>query len=139
MLNIFDSYMYLGYTKGLRPKGLKDFTLGGLTILRITESSWTIHYLKDGSRLEIPWPWIDLFEGLNVHSGDQVLHQKPEGKLEEFIFLMTSLIGSGYEILEILEKVCQIGTGEFREYVRNKHNIHLDPFTYKSLTKTIEI
>lgn len=139
MLNIFDSYMYLEYTRGIRPRGLKDYTLGGLTILRTTETSWTIHYLKDGSRLEIPWPWIDLFEGLNIHSGDQILYQKPEGRLEEFIFLMTSLLTPGSEILGLLEKICTIGTGEFRKYIKEKHGIHLDPFTYKSLTKTLEI
>lgn len=139
MLNIFDSYMCLGYTKGIEPKGIKDITIGGLIILRITGLSWTIHYLRDGSRLEIPWAWIDLFEGLGVHSGEQILYQEPKGKLEEFIYLMTSLVCPNAKVLEVLEKVCVIGTREFRDYVKENYDIHLDPFTYKSLTKTFEI
>lgn len=150
---IFKNYMDLSYSPGLRLTGkVKDIVLGGLVILRTEWIGSTVHYLQDGSSLFIPWTWMDLFTGLWVHSGDQILYNSRQeawdsGYEEAFIRLFTELIDftqgakqvDGEEFLDILSDICILKTEEFRKMLREKYSIVAEPFEYRSLHKTFEV
>ena len=150
-LEIFENFMNLGYTEGIRRTRMTDTTLGGLVILRSDYHGSTVHYLQDGSSLFIPWLWIDLFTSLYIHSGEQILFNDEidawaEGYKETFIYLFVKLVKNmtegqvnGEEFLDILSDICIIKTSEFRTMLKEKYNLVIEPFEYRSLHKTFEI
>lgn len=150
-LEIFENFMNLGYTEGVRQTRMTDTTLGGLVILRSDYYGSTVHYLQDGSSLFIPWLWIDLFTSLYIHSGEQILFNDEvdawaEGYKETFIYLFVKLVKNmtggrvnGEEFLDILSDICIIKTSEFRTMLKEKYNLVIEPFEYRSLHKTFEI
>ena len=46
---------------------------------------------------------------------------------------------NGEEFLDILSDICIIKTSEFRTMLKEKYNLVIEPFEYRSLHKTFEI
>ena len=126
-VEILEEYIGLGYTKSKR-MGLVDKALNSTTILRKQADGDTVYYLTSGDSLFIPYQWIDLFEGLYLYNGDKILFKPYYGKdyMEDFIY--TWMKYEKEESLEILTDLCIIGTGKFREWMKERYKIRFNPF-----------
>lgn len=117
----------------------KDIILGELTIARLNNKGCTIHYLSNGNSVCIPQIWIDIFTSFNVYSGAQVIHiGKGLDRVDNVIYYMLLLVVSldlkrGDEFLEILGKLSEIKTIDFREWVEEKFNINLRPIQFSGI------
>jgi hypothetical protein len=145
---ILKDYLSLIYKKDSRQEKC-DIKIKDYIILRSTGMGDTIHYLTSGLSLFLPWSWISIFKGLFYYSGDQILYSGESiDTIEEFIRLSVILqsypLGqvskvNGDKFLDTLGDLCNIGTGEFREYMLKTYDIKVEPFEYDSLKKKIII
>lgn len=150
IIELFNDFMSLEYIRRTRPDNyFSDYSLGGNRILRQLTDGDHVYYLSDGGSLFIPWPWIDLFYNLYLHSGDQILSIdcSPHNILAYFIQLfvkLQSLIIShknidGDKFLDVLSDISIIGTKRFRDYMNREYSIVLPELSYNSPTKNFNI
>lgn len=133
---------------------LRDYRLSpsDYIILRRQAGGDYIYMLCSGTSIYIPFLWVDIFSSLNTYDGDKVLKGigmwTIDDKVSGVIFLMTHLIhlvdalGSrnfGGDVIDTFNKICQIGTKEFRDWVKEGFGIDLPPLEYRSLDEFIEI
>lgn len=148
-IEIFENFMNLGYSKSNRLNRLRDSVISELIILRSTFTGDTIHYLQTGCSLFIPGDWMELFKSLYVHSGDQILYKKEpcdNDYYDNIIYLNIKLINlltgskiDGNRFLDTLGDVSNLGTEKFRKMLKNKYDLYIEPFEYRSIAKTLEI
>jgi hypothetical protein len=148
-IEIFENFMNLGYSKSNRLNRLRDSVISELIILRSTFTGDTIYYLQTGCSLFIPGDWMELFKSLYVHSGDQILYKKEPRDSDYYdniiylnIKLINILTGSkidGNKFLDTLGDVSNLGTEKFRKMLKNKYDLYIEPFEYRSIEKTLEI
>lgn len=144
--NIFTEFMSLYYQdSGVKSSSLKDITIQSGVIARYSETGCTIYYLTTGNYIRIPWKFMDLFSSLNTYSGDRILRSlEPQTDLERFIYLFTKFVGSlnnslGDSIISVLSDIIDLGTGNFREWYKNKFNKTLEPVEFFGPDKNFEI
>lgn len=150
-LELFNDFIELSYTEGIRREDILDVNLNNFNILRRTWFGYTINYLTKGTSLLIPWKWIDIFSGLYVYSGDRILFNGKElcgDYYEDFILLSIRLQEFSIETarnidgnlyLEVLSELCSLGTKKFRNLLKDKYNIDVDPFEYYSCKGDFDI
>lgn len=148
-IEIFEDFINLGYNKSTRLNRLRDRVVSELIILRSTFAGDTVYYLQTGCSLFIPGDWMELFKSLYVHSGDRILYKKePEDNnyYDSIIYLNIKLINiltgskiDGDKFLDTLGDISNLGTNKFRKMLKNKYDLYIEPFEYRSTTKTLEI
>lgn len=139
MQNLIREFIELGYTPVARgPAKAQDTILGPYIVGRLDKNGYMIYYLFSGVSIRIPWKWIDLFGQFFVHSGHKVEHMGlGENSLDNFIYWMTKLqqnLMTKKDILETIEKICGIGTKEFRKTI-----LDLPGIEYSEKNRQIEI
>lgn len=143
---LFSQFLKITVPSPLDLSREKDIVVGDFIIARLNSDGCCIHYLKKGDKLEIPKEWLDLFSSFNVHSGAQCIHLKDKGgdAIDKVIYYM--LLTITYldlerkdGLLNLLGQIGEIGTGDFRAWVKEEFDIELKPFLYTSLYKIIEI
>lgn len=149
--DIFSDFYRLSYkdSPSTFTQGFNDYFISTYIILRKCESGDYIYYLTTGSSIYIPIDWINIFSALEVYDGNRILkgyYQNSDDKISELCYLMTNLIylinslvvkKTGNDILNTLEKICVIGTGDFRNWVVKEFNLILPQFEYRSLEEDI--
>lgn len=121
-------YLSLGYKVGNRSIGLKDKLINPTTLLRSTKEGDTIYYLTSGNSLFIPYHWIDLFDGLYLYNGDQILFTPYLGKdyMEDFIYVWMKF--EKEKSLDSLTDLCILGTEKFRTWIKDTYKVKFYPF-----------
>lgn len=151
IFELLDEFLSLGWywdRKRELEKNLKDLQLYPGVWLRKYKGNWTIEYLPVGSRMEIPSPWPAIWSEFCVWGGSRVMDWSEEVDIEEikdnkllyfcytFFKLVTYIeqelcnaspeFGNMWE--EEMEKLCEIGTKDFREWIEQEHNLKLQPW-----------
>ncbi len=145
--DLFKEYLTLGYTPGESRKTFRDVDLGNYIIARETRRGYVIHYLFNGTRIEIDWEWVEVFEEFNVWRDNRDL--VAEDGLETFILSFSRLVDSLFtskpdsDTLEILGDICQLGTKRFKKWLEEEEFFELKeklkPIKYISLEKSFEL
>jgi len=150
--DIFREFINLGYKSGTLPSKDRDIHVKDLIIMRIGNSYLKILYLFNGSCLNIPWSWIDLFSSLNTWGGDRILFQCQEERenpianfIEDFINIAASTSCSrvSSEFLDWMSDACEIGTRVFKDWCIREGFFEVEkklgPFEFVSIDKNLEI
>ncbi len=147
MKEIFKEYLTLSYEPRESFITLRDLDLGNYIIARETRRGYSIFYLFNGSRVEIDWEWINLFNGFSIWKGDRDL--EAEDSLENFILCFSHLVDAlstskpDSDTLEVLGDICQLGTKRFKEWLKEEGFFEVEeklkPIEFISLEKSFEL
>lgn len=145
--DLFSEFLTLRWEKENKNINIhtRDLVLADYIIARLNNSGCTIHYLTNGNRVIIPKPWLDIFSALSVYTGARIIHIKDTGdEIDNLIYYMLLVIvyldlGRGEDLLKVLGKICEVKTTKFREWLKDSHNIELEPLQFISVDNTISI
>ena len=132
---------------------LKDLYLGPYILLRDYGSETTINYLYCSDKIIIPNEYFRMFVSFDIIEGNRLGHLiKSETEeineydkfIKEFVifvrFIQNKLAySSGPESLEKLLDICEIGTKDIREFLKEYLDIELPPWSFENLVEEIEI
>lgn len=126
-------------------KGIINVFLGKDMFYRETGRYGVIWYLRGAGYVKIPVGWIRIFRSLDVYGGEKVLYTDLTGldKLDLFIVGLLKFVRSLDIQLEssadLFNTLCSIGTGRFREFLRDSDLPDPGPWTYEEPGKTLEL
>jgi len=140
---IFKEFMVLNYIgkKVTYSPEFKDIDLGNYRLLR-KNYTYEIIYLTNGTTITIPKDLIDIFNSLNTLEGSKFFYKldinKISGNIEQLIYnflLLIYAINSGKtdKILDIVVKICELGTKNFRAWCKEEFDIELEPIKLNSM------
>lgn len=151
ILELFDEFLYLSWgrdKKKEQAEPLRDVELYSYVFLRKYKGDWMIEYLPVGTRLKIPAPWSSMWSEFFVWGGSQVqdwINSVREEEIKKsgllyFCYTMFKILsyieGEIYRVIsdfetkweEEITTIINLGTGEFRTWCKEEHNIILDPW-----------
>lgn len=156
---LWSEFLSLGW-EGNDPKStwntsLVDLQLFPKIFLRRWEGAWIIQFLPFATKLIIPAPWPLMWSEFNTWSGGSMVEllksKLPiKSKVEYFgriwfgivSHIERKLCGSPeFEKIweEELGKILTLGTRDFRTWMKEEHNIKLEPWIYENLEERKEI
>lgn len=146
---IFSEFINLSYTPS-KTRFFRDFKISECIICREDENGYTIIYLYNGTRFNIPWEISDIFSSFNVYLGSRIeyLSKNSKDNIDNTIRLLTQLfiyLGNrlhnvqGQEVLDILGELSLLSTEDFRDWYNKEFKIELKPLRFLSLLNDIEI
>ena len=141
--DLFFDYYYLdsinlSHTHSLEDKIIdKDFLL----LARTKDSGVMIYYLYSSDQIWVPIEYINIFLSFMREEGDRLVTIKPKSNISVFILSMCHLVKSLFYGLtldrEIITKMINIGSKEFREFMLEKFDVKLPGITIENIKDKI--